>query len=113
MVGYTFYFMPGKSKKWAASPATFGVSGHEIKGVADHFGGFPTPIVDLPLDFPILGKPRKVERQKKKKVEKPQDGRQKSGQNIGNPYQMEDNKNPKGAALRGGAEGAALLSSIW
>ena len=36
---------------------------------------------------------------KKKKVEKPQDGRQKSGQNIGNPYQMEDNKNPKGAAL--------------
>ena len=35
---------------------------------------------------------------KKKKVEKPQDWRQKSGQNIGNPYQMEDNKNPKGAA---------------
>ena len=28
----------------------------------------------------------------KKKVEKPQDGRHKSGQNIGNPYQMEDNK---------------------
>ena len=34
----------------------------------------------------------------KKKVEKPQDGRQKSSQNIGNPHQMEDNKNPKGAA---------------
>ena len=30
--------------------------------------------------------------QSQKKVEKPQDGRQKSGQNIGNPYQMEDNK---------------------
>ena len=29
---------------------------------------------------------------KKKMVEKPQDGRQKSSQNIGNPYQMEDNK---------------------
>ena len=35
---------------------------------------------------------------KKKKVEKPQDGHQKSCQNIGNPYQMEDNKSPKGAA---------------
>ena len=39
--------------------------------------------------------------------------------NIRNPDQMEDNKNPKGAArearrpLRGDAEGAALLSSIW
>ena len=33
----------------------------------------------------------------KKNVEKPQDGRQKSCQNIGNPYQMEDNKDPKGA----------------
>ena len=29
---------------------------------------------------------------KEKKVEKLQDGRQKSGQNIGNPCQMEDNK---------------------
>ena len=29
---------------------------------------------------------------KSKNVEKPQDGRQKSCQNIGNPYQMEDNK---------------------
>ena len=28
----------------------------------------------------------------KKKVEKPQDGRQESGQYIENPYQMEDNK---------------------
>ena len=45
-----------------------------------------------------VGKPRKVDSPKKKKVEKPQDGRQKSSQNIGNPYQMEDNKNPKGAA---------------
>ena len=37
-------------------------------------------------------------------------------QNIGNPYQMEDNKNPKGAEAPpplGGAEGATLLSSIW
>ena len=49
--------------------------------------------------------------QSQKNVEKPQDGRQKSGQNIRNPYQMEDNKNPKGAARS--AEGAALLSSIW
>ena len=47
-----------------------------------------------------LGGPRKVDSPKKKKVEKPQDGRQKSGPNIGNPYQMEDNKNPKGAAFR-------------
>ena len=64
-----------------------------------------------------LGKPRKVDSPKKKKVEKPQDGRQKSGQNIGNPYQMEDNKAapsapPKGAALRAAPLGF-LLSSIW
>ena len=26
--------------KWAAKPPIFGFSGHEIKGVADHFGGF-------------------------------------------------------------------------
>ena len=39
-----------------------------------------------------MGKPRKVDNPKKKKVEKPQDGHQKSCQNIGNPYQMEDNK---------------------
>ena len=44
-----------------------------------------------------MGKPRKVD-SPKKNVEKPQDGRQKSSRNIGNPYQMEDNKNPKGAA---------------
>ena len=52
---------------------------------------------------------------KKKKVEKLQDGRQKSGQNIGNPYQMEDNNNPNGGGAKqgGGAEGAALLSFIW
>ena len=57
-------------------------------------------------------------RLQKKNVEKPQDGRQKSCQNIGNPYQMEDNKNPKGGGakrrpLGGGTEGAALFSSIW
>ena len=40
----------------------------------------------------ILGKPRKVDSPQKKKLEKPQDGRQKSSQNIGNPYQMEDDK---------------------
>ena len=48
-----------------------------------------------------MGKQRKVDSPKKKKVEKLQDGRQKSSQNIGNPYQMEDNKaapNPKGGA---------------
>ena len=45
-----------------------------------------------------MGKPKKVDSPQKKKVEKPQDGSQKSGQNIRNPYQMEDNKNPKGAA---------------
>ena len=44
---------------------------------------------------------------KKKKGEKPQDGRQLSGQNIGNPYQMEDNKNPKGAARSVAPLGAA------
>ena len=37
----------------------------------------------------------------KSKVERPQDGRQKSGQSIGNPYQMENNKTPKGAARSG------------
>ena len=40
MVGYAFYFMPGKIKKWPAKPHILRVSGHEIKGVADHFGGF-------------------------------------------------------------------------
>ena len=39
---------------------------------------------------------------KKKKVEKPQDGRQKSGPNIGNPYQMEDNKAGPSAPPQGG-----------
>ena len=46
----------------------------------------------------LLGKPRKVDSPKKEVVEKPQDGLQKSSRNIENPYQMEDNKNPKGAA---------------
>ena len=45
-----------------------------------------------------MGKPRKVDSPKKKKVEKPQGGRQKLCQNIRNSYHMEDNKNPKGAA---------------
>ena len=54
-----------------------------------------------------MGKPRKVDSPKKKKVEKPQDGRQKSGQNIGNPYQMEDNKNPKGGGAKCRPLGAA------
>ena len=44
----------------------------------------------------------------KKRVEKPQDGRQKSSQDIGSPYQMEDNK----AALRAAPLGF-VLSSIW
>ena len=33
-------FMPGKNQKWPASPPILGGSGHEIKCVADHFGGF-------------------------------------------------------------------------
>ena len=33
-------FHARKSTKWAASPPILGGSGHEIKGVADHFGGF-------------------------------------------------------------------------
>ena len=40
----------------------------------------------------------------KKKGEKPQDGCQKSRQNIGNPYQMEDNKAaPSAPPQEGGA----------
>ena len=31
-------FHARKSKKWAASPTILGGSGHEIRGVADHFG---------------------------------------------------------------------------
>ena len=98
-------------QKWAAKPTIFCSSGHEIKGVADHFGRFQAWIPER-SDF-FKGPegpqgPSGPERSdffqgrwtvpKKKKAEKPQDGRQKSGQNIGNPYQMEDNKNPKGAA---------------
>ena len=52
-------------------------------------------------DEPILGKPRKVD-SPKRNVEKPQDGRQKSSQNIGNPYQMEDNKAAPSAPPQGG-----------
>ena len=48
------------------------------------------------------GKPRKKEGGKSK------NGLRKSGQNIGNPYQIEDNKTQGGSA-----EGDALLSSIW
>ena len=49
------------------------------------------------LGFPMDGK-TKEGGLSKKKMEKPKDGRQKSNQNIGNTYQMEDNKNPKEAA---------------
>ena len=49
----------------------------------------------------MLGKPRKVDSPKKRKVEKPQHGRQTSGQNIGNPYQIEDNNGAFGAAPLG------------
>ena len=38
----------------------------------------------------------------KKKVEKVQDGHQKSGENIGNPNQMEDNKAAPSAPSQGG-----------
>ena len=92
-------FHARKSPKWAASPPILGCSGHEIKGVADHFGGFQAWIPERSDFFKVpkgpkgplgpersdLGKPRKVDSPKKKKVEKPQDGRQKSGPNIGNP----------------------------
>ena len=47
----------------------------------------------------LMGGPRKVD-SPKTIVEKLQDGRQKSSQSIENPYQTEDNKNPKGAARR-------------
>ena len=50
----------------------------------------------------MVGGPRKVDNPKKKKVEKPQDGRQKSNPNIGNPYQMEDNKVAPSAPPQGG-----------
>ena len=33
-------FHARKITKWAASPPILGGSGHEVKGVADHFGGF-------------------------------------------------------------------------
>ena len=48
------------------------------------------------------GKTKEGGQSQKKKVEKPQDGRQKSGQNIGNPYQMEDNKAAPSAPPQGG-----------
>ena len=35
-----FLFHARKRPKWAASPSILGGSGHEIKGVADHFGAF-------------------------------------------------------------------------
>jgi len=39
-----------------------------------------------------FGKAREGGQSQKNKVEKPQDGRKKSCQNMGNHYQMEDNK---------------------
>ena len=68
--------------------------------------------------WPLLGGPRKVDSPKKKEVEKPQDGRQKSSQNIGNPYQMEDNKAAPSAPAQRWQRFAPLLlgfslSSIW
>ena len=50
----------------------------------------------------ILGKPREVDSPRKKKVKEPQNGRQKSGPNIGNPYQIEDNKVAPTAPRQGG-----------
>ena len=60
-------------------------------------GGKPFPEKNKVKET-INGKTKEGGQSQKKKVEKPQDGCQKSGQNIENPYQMEDNKNPKGAA---------------
>ena len=48
------------------------------------------------------GKTKEGGQSQKKKVEKPQDVRLKSGQNIGNPYQMEDNKAAPSAPPQGG-----------
>ena len=68
-----------------------------------------------PLPVGHVEKPRKVDGPKKKKADiLRMDARNHA--KTGNPYQMEDNKNPKGtarsAAPWGGAEGAALLSPI-
>ena len=62
---------------------------------------FRSPFL-VDVGFSTLGKPRKVD-SPKKNVEKPQDGHQKSGQNIGNPYQMEDNKAAPSAPPQGGS----------
>ena len=82
--------MAGHGRPWPACPwPALAGHGQAWPAMADH-------------DWPC-GKPRKVD-SPKKNVKKPQDGRQKSGQYIENPYQMEDNRNPKGAA-----RSAALL----
>ena len=59
----------------------------------------------------MLGKPRNVD-SPQKKMEKPQDGRQKSGQNIGNPYQMEDNKAAPSAPPQGGGASRRALGVL-
>ena len=58
------------------------------------------------------GKTEEGGKAKKKKVEKPQDGRQKSGQNIGNPYQMEDNKAAPSAPPQGGGASRRPLGVV-
>ena len=63
----------------------FGFSGHEIKGIADHFGGFQAWIPERSDFFngpkgpegPLsLGKTQEGGQSQKKKVEKPQNWRQ-------------------------------------
>ena len=101
-----------------------GGSLHGTKGVADHLGGFFAWSRKQPAfgcfacrseatpSRAFVGKPRKVDSPKKKKVEKPQDGRQKSGQNIGNPYQMEDNKAAPSAPPQGGGASRRSLGVL-
>ena len=64
-------------------------------------------VASLRAQGALGGKTKECGQAKKKNVEKLQDGRQKSGPNIGNPYQMEDNKNPKGAARSAAPLGVA------
>ena len=60
---------------------------------------FPDQLTDRPAEgYPLVGGAKEGGQSQKKEGGKASGWGQKSGQNIGNPYQMEDNKNPKGAA---------------
>ena len=77
-------------------PTILGDSGHGSQSEATFFKGPKDPWAPE-----SLGRTKKDGQSKKKKVEKPQDGCQKSSQNIGNPYQMEANKAPPLAVPQG------------